>query len=123
MVEQGRGSIICTASVAGMQANAGGAAYSASKAGIIGLVQVCAYELCGMCPGLIQSGMMRELVAMGLGENVGRLSPLKRPGAAVEVAHMALFLASDDASYVIGQAVAVDGGLSRSLPFAGEPFV
>lgn len=130
MVKQGGGSIICTASVAGIKANAGGAAYSASKAGIISLVQVCANELYGTgvrvnpnCPGLIESGMTKEFFAMGMAEKVGRLNPLKRAGAGAEVAQLALYLASDDASYVNGQAIAVDGGPSSLLPFAVEPLV
>src|SRR3546814_7704901 len=64
MRERGRGSIICTASVAGLRAGAGGPAYSASKAGLINLVQVTATQLAGsnvrvnaLCPGLIETGM------------------------------------------------------------------
>src|SRR5688572_29696258 len=66
--ERGGGSIICTASVAGLRAGAGGPAYSASKAGVIRLVQVAATQLCGanirvnaICPGLIETGMTRPL--------------------------------------------------------------
>jgi NAD(P)-dependent dehydrogenase (short-subunit alcohol dehydrogenase family) len=117
MIKQGRGSIILTASVAGLRANAGAAAYSASKAGVISLAQTGAAALLGtgvrvnaICPGLIET-------AMGKGHKIGQLNPLQRAGAPEEIAAMALFLAGDESSYVNGQAFAVDGGLSSSLPF------
>ena len=128
MKEQGAGSIICTASVAGLRAGAGGPAYSASKAGVIRLVQVAATQLAGanvrvnaICPGLIETGMTKPLYDMaraaGKEEQIGHLNPMKRGGVPDEIAHAALFLASDDASYVNGQALVVDGGLSASHPF------
>src|SRR6201996_9707787 len=68
MKEKGKGSIICTASVAGLRAGAGGVPYSASKAGVISLVQTTAYQLSGtgvrinaICPGLIETGMTRPM--------------------------------------------------------------
>ena len=129
MKAQGRGSIICTASVAGLRANAGPAAYSASKAGVISLVQTVANELYGtgirvnaLCPGLIETALTAPLFtaarARGTAEKIGQLNPLARPGAAAEVAGVAAFLASDASSYINGQSIAVDGGLSSSLPFA-----
>ncbi len=128
MMDQGGGSIIFTASVAGLRANAGPTAYSASKAGVISLVQTAAQELSGsgvrinaICPGLIETGMTRPLFdgarARGIEDKIGQLNPLKRGGHPAEIAHMALFLASDEASYVNGQAIAVDGGLSSTHPF------
>ncbi len=133
MVAQGRGSIVCTASVAGLRANAAGAAYSASKAGVISLVQTAAASLAGtgvrvnaVCPGLIETGMTRPLFeaarARGSEGRIGQLNPLQRHGMPQEIAAAALFLASDAASYVNGQALAVDGGLSAMLPFARAPF-
>jgi NAD(P)-dependent dehydrogenase (short-subunit alcohol dehydrogenase family) len=130
MVKQGKGSIICTASVAGLRANAGGHPYSASKAGVISLVQTAANSLSGtgvrvnaICPGLIETGMTRPIFerarAHGTEGKIGQLNPLQRAGEPREIAAMALFLASDEASYVNGQALAVDGGLSSSHPFAG----
>ncbi len=127
MREAGGGSIVCTASVAGLRSGAGGSAYSASKAGVISLVQTAANQLAGsnvrvnaICPGLIETGMTRPMFEMarerGSEKKIGQLNPLKRAGQPVEIAHMALFLASDDASYVNGQAFAVDGGLSSSHP-------
>jgi NAD(P)-dependent dehydrogenase (short-subunit alcohol dehydrogenase family) len=127
MVKQGRGSIICTASAAGLRSGAGCMPYSASKAGVISLVQTAAYELTGtgvrinaICPGLIETGMTRPIFEQarnrGTEGRIGQLNPLQRAGAPEEIAQMALFLASDAASYVNGQAIAVDGGLSSSHP-------
>jgi NAD(P)-dependent dehydrogenase (short-subunit alcohol dehydrogenase family) len=123
----GRGAIVCTASVAGLRSGAGGAAYSASKAGVISLVQTSANAFYGtgvrinaICPGLIETGMTAPIYnharARGAEDRIGQLNPLKRGGEPSEIAHMALFLASDDSSYVNGQAIAVDGGLSSSHP-------
>ena len=127
MTKQRRGSIICTASVAGLRSGAGCMPYSASKSGVISLVQTAANELAGtgvrinaICPGLVETGMTRPIFeqarARGSERRIGQLNPLRRAGAAGEIAQMALFLASDAASYVNGQAFAVDGGLSSSLP-------
>ena len=124
----GGGSILCTASVAGLRSGAGGSAYSASKAGVISLVQTAANQLAGtnvrvnaICPGLIETGMTRPMFELarerGSEKKIGQLNPLKRAGQPVEIARMALFLASDESSYVNGQAIAVDGGLSSSHPF------
>ncbi|WP_422362479.1 SDR family NAD(P)-dependent oxidoreductase [Pyruvatibacter mobilis] len=129
MVDQGAGSIICTASVAGIRANAGVHPYSASKAGVISLVQTVAYDLAGtgvrinaVCPGLIETGMTKPIFDMARGkgteDRIGQINPLKRAGRPEEIANMALFLASDEASYVNGQAFPVDGGLSASHPYA-----
>jgi NAD(P)-dependent dehydrogenase (short-subunit alcohol dehydrogenase family) len=121
------GSIILTASVAGIRSGAGGMPYSASKAGVISLAQTAANQLAGtgvrvnaICPGLIETGMTRPIFeqarARGSEKKIGQLNPLKRGGVPSEIANMALFLASDAASYVNGQAFAVDGGLSSSHP-------
>ncbi len=128
MVGQRRGSIILTASVAGLRANAGGAPYSASKAGVISLAQTAANALLGtgvrvnaICPGLIETGMTKPIFEAarerGTHGKIGQLNPLQRAGVPTEIAAMALFLASDEASYVNGQAFPVDGGLSSTLPF------
>lgn len=130
MLDAGRpGVIICTASVAGLRAGAGGPAYSASKAGVINLVQTSAQQLTGtgirvnaVCPGLIETGMTKGLYdaarAKGRHDSIGQLNPLRRGGEPGEIAGAVAFLASDEASYINGQALAVDGGLSSSLPFA-----
>ena len=121
------GSIICTASVAGIRSGAGGPAYSASKAGVINLVQVSAQQLCetgvrvnAICPGLTETGMTRPTFDYakdkGVTHKLGRLNPLRRAAQPQELAQVALFLASEQSSYVNGQAIAVDGGLSSSHP-------
>ncbi|MGY2050883.1 SDR family NAD(P)-dependent oxidoreductase [Methylobacterium sp. JK268] len=128
LIRHGGGAIVCTASVAGLRANAAGAAYSASKAGVISLVQTAADALAGtgvrvnaVCPGLIETGMTAGLFtaarARGREDRIGQLNPLRRAGQPEEVAAAALFLASEAASYVNGQALAVDGGLSSTHPF------
>jgi NAD(P)-dependent dehydrogenase (short-subunit alcohol dehydrogenase family) len=128
MAAVGRGSILCTASVAGLRSGAGGTPYSASKAGVVSLVQTAAYQLAGtgvrvnaICPGLIETGMTKPIYdgarAAGKEHKIGQLNPLRRGGQPREIAALAAFLASDDASYVNGQAYAVDGGLSASHPY------
>ncbi|TGJ88099.1 hypothetical protein E0Z10_g667 [Xylaria hypoxylon] len=123
------GSIIGTASVAGIRSNAGTTPYAASKAAVVSLAQSISYQLSGtgirinsVCPGLIETGMtaptFESARARGTEKKLGQLNPLKRAGIADEVARVVLFLGSDEASYVNGQAWAVDGGLS-----AGHPYV
>ena len=128
MAEAGRGgSIIMTASVAGIRSGAGGPAYSASKAGVINLAKVTAQQLSetgvrcnAICPGLTETGMTKPTFDYAKEKDVmhkvGRLNPLRRAAQPDELASVALFLASDMASYVNGQAIAVDGGLSSSHP-------
>jgi NAD(P)-dependent dehydrogenase (short-subunit alcohol dehydrogenase family) len=132
MVAQNYGSIVCTASVAGLKSGASGHPYAASKAGVISLVQTTAYSLSGtgvrinaVCPGLIETGMTKPIFdhakERGTDGKIGQLNPLKRAGQPHELAAMGLFLASDDASYVNGQAIPVDGGLTASMPYSGKP--
>lgn len=127
LVRNGGGAIVCTASVAGLRSGAGSPAYSASKAGVINLVAVAAQQFAGtnvrvngICPGLIETGMTKPIFdrasAKGTSAKIGQLNPLRRAGQPEEIAKAALFLASDDASYVNGHALVVDGGLSSSLP-------
>ncbi len=131
LIERGGGAIVCTASIAGLRAGAGGPAYSASKAGVINLVQLAAQQFTGtgvrvnaVCPGLVETGMTRRVFERarerGKLGRIGELTPLRRSGRADEVARAALFLASDEASFITGQALPVDGGLSTSHPF-GAP--
>ena len=131
--ERGGGSIICTASVAGLRSGAGGPAYSASKAGVVSLVKTAAQQLSGsnirvnaICPGLIETGMTEFVYerarAKGVEDRLGHLNPLKRGGRPGEIANAALFLASDESSYVNGHALVVDGGLSSSHPFNNQSY-
>ena len=123
------GSIIGTASSAGLRSNAGATDYSASKAAVISIMQSTCYQLAGtgircnaICPGVIETGMTSGMYeaarARGTERKIGQLNPLMRGAVADEVARVALFLGSDEASYVNGQAWAVCGGLT-----AGHPFV
>ena len=95
---------------------------------MISLAQTAANSLLGtgvrvnaICPGLIETGMTRPIFESarerGTEAKIGQLNPLQRAGVPEEIAAMALFLASDEASYVNGQAFPVDGGLSSTLPF------
>jgi NAD(P)-dependent dehydrogenase (short-subunit alcohol dehydrogenase family) len=133
IVERGGGAILCTASVAGLRSGAGGTPYSASKAGVISLVQTAAQQLAtsgvrvnAICPGLIETGMTQRAFdyarEQGKEEKLGQLNPLRRAGRPEEIAEVALFLASDAASYINGQAIAVDGGLSSSHPVVRQAF-
>ena len=128
MLEQGRGAIVCTASVAGLNANAGPLAYGASKAGVINLVKGAAHDLRGtgvrvnaICPGLIETGMTQPLFdyakVRGSENKIGQFTPLERAGQPHEIAEAALFLLSDESSYVNGHALVVDGGLTASVPY------
>ncbi|HEY0329675.1 MAG TPA: SDR family oxidoreductase [Rhodopseudomonas sp.] len=132
MIAQERGAIVLTASVAGLKAGASGHPYAASKAGVISLVQTTAYSLSGtgvrinaVCPGLIETGMTQQVFdnarERGTAHKIGQINPLKRAGQPHELAAMGLFLASDEASYVNGQAIPVDGGLTASMPYVGKP--
>jgi NAD(P)-dependent dehydrogenase (short-subunit alcohol dehydrogenase family) len=132
LVRQGHGAIVCTASVAGLKSGASGHPYAASKAGVISLVQTTAYSLSGtgvrinaVCPGLIETGMTKPIFESakerGTESKIGQLNPLKRAGQPHEIAAMGLFLISDEASYVNGQAFPVDGGLTASMPYTGKP--
>ena len=124
MLKQNRGSIINTASIAGLIGSAEIAAYSASKHAVIGLTKSAAIECTGtgvrvncVCPGMIDSRMLSAIVE---GRNPGNAPvpqdriveriPARRLGLASEVASVVAFLASDEASYVTGSAYTVDGG-------------
>lgn len=121
------GSIIATSSVAGLRSNAGPSDYSASKAAVRSLVQTAAYQLAGtgvrvnaIMPGLVETGMTAPMYEAARGKGtvgrIGQLNPLRRGAVADEVARVALFLGSEEASYVNGQGWAVDGGLSAGHP-------
>ncbi|MEA3133337.1 MAG: hypothetical protein QOG17_1183, partial [Gammaproteobacteria bacterium] len=127
MTAQRRGSIILTSSAASLRANAGAVSYSASKAAVNSLAQCAANAFAGtgvrvnaVLPGLVETQMTRKMFddarARGVDAKIGHVTPLKRAGQPEEIAAMAAFLASDDASYVDGQCFAVDGGVSSTHP-------
>ena len=133
MQEAGGGAIVCTASVAGINSGAGSAHYSASKAGVMSLVKTAAQQLSGanirvnaICPGVVETGMTKPMFdyarEAGKLDRIGQLNPLRRGAVPDEIARVALFLASDDASYLNGQSIAVDGGLSSSHPVTKQQF-
>jgi 3-oxoacyl-[acyl-carrier protein] reductase len=118
MMRQRSGRIVNISSVSGIMGNPGQANYSASKAGIIGLTRTVARELAGrkvtvnaICPGFISSDMTDALGPAVLDE-VKKRVPAKRLGEADEVADAVLYLASDSASYLTGQVLVLDGGLT-----------
>lgn len=130
MRTQGYGAIVNTSSVAGIRSGAGGNAYSASKAAIINLTQTTACDLGAynvrvnaVCPGLIETGMTKRFFddarAKGREDKLGSRCELRRYGKPEEVASVILFLASEEASYITGQAIPVDGGNTASLNMPG----
>jgi len=139
MKGQGSGSIISTASIAGLQAGFGPHVYSAAKAAVIQLTRTVAMELgehnvrvnC-ICPG----GIATPIFGKGLGLSVEQadalvpmmkgilenLQPIKRSGLADDIAHAALWLASDDSTFVNGHALVVDGGLTGGRSWSESQF-
>ncbi len=133
MKERKTGSIINVASVAGVRSGAGGMAYSASKAALINFTQTCACELGGsnvrvnaICPGFTETGMTKPVFdyarSTGKETKLGKWCELKRAAQPEEMAWAILFLASDEASYLTGQAIPVDGGITASLSLPGKKF-
>jgi NAD(P)-dependent dehydrogenase (short-subunit alcohol dehydrogenase family) len=123
LIKAGGGSIINQASIAGMVAVRGGAAYSASKAGVIALTRVAALEygrynirVNAICPGAIETPMAQR-IRQGQPPNpkaIQRISVLGRMAEPEEIAKVALFLASDDSSFATGAPFVIDGGWTVS---------
>jgi 3-oxoacyl-[acyl-carrier protein] reductase len=114
MVIQKHGAIVSMASVAGIMGNRGQANYSAAKAGLIGASRSVAFEVARLgirvnvvAPGLIDTNMIRGIQV----KNIKTLIPMARIGKPEEVAKVVRFLCSDDASYVTGQVISVNGGM------------
>jgi 3-oxoacyl-[acyl-carrier protein] reductase len=117
MIRQRSGRIINLTSVVGQAGNAGQANYAAAKAGLIGLTKAIALEVASrgitvnaVSPGLIDTDMTRAL-SQGAQETWADRVPLKRLGTPDDVAEAVAFLASDEASYITGQVLAVNGGM------------
>jgi len=118
MMAQGKGIIINIGSIAGLAASPGQVNYAASKGGIIALTRTLAAELApkgirvnAVIPGFFKGGMAQRLDKR-ISEKWCQRIPLNRFGNMNEVVHAVLFLASDEASYIIGQSLVVDGGLT-----------
>ncbi len=117
MIKQRRGSIVNIASIIGIIGNPGQANYSASKAGIIALTKTSAKELASrginvnaVAPGFIQTEMTAKLPEK-LKQKMLAGIPLNKFGTPEDVAKVCLFLASDEAGYITGQTIVVDGGM------------
>jgi NAD(P)-dependent dehydrogenase (short-subunit alcohol dehydrogenase family) len=129
MLERGGGSIINTASIAGLQAGWGPVAYSSAKAAVIHMSRCAAAQLSpqkvrvnAICPGLIATsifgaslGLPREVadqMAARVAENAPKAQPTPKAGMPEDIARAALYLASDDAAFVTGTHIVVDGGIT-----------
>jgi 3-oxoacyl-[acyl-carrier protein] reductase len=117
MIKQRAGRIVNLTSVVGQSGNAGQANYAAAKAGLIGFTKAIALEVASrgitvnaVAPGMIDTDMTRAL-PQGAQETWSERIPLKRLGTSAEVAHAVAFLASDEASYITGHVLAVNGGM------------
>jgi 3-oxoacyl-[acyl-carrier protein] reductase len=117
MVKQRSGRIISVSSVVGQTGNAGQANYAASKAGLIGFSKSLARELASrnitvnvVAPGLVETDMTKAITDKAHGDWAGQI-PLGRIGTPAEIAAAVCFLASDEASYITGHVLAVNGGM------------
>jgi 3-oxoacyl-[acyl-carrier protein] reductase len=117
MIKQRSGRIISISSVVGQTGNAGQANYAASKAGLIGFSKALARELASrnitvnvVAPGLIETDMTKAITEKAQGDWAAQI-PLGRLGTTADVAAAVCFLASDEASYITGQVLAVNGGM------------
>lgn len=138
MQGQGGGSIISTSSVAGLMGGMGPHIYSACKAGVIGITRSVALEQgpfgirvnCinpgGIATPIFSKGLgvqdnpeMSELVIQAVSSGVAAQTPLGRIGTPADIAGAAVWLASDDSSYVTGQTIVVDGGIISTKPLSG----
>ena len=115
LVRRRWGRIITISSLAGLVGNRGQVAYSAAKAGLIGATRSLAKEVAkrnitvnAVAPGLIDTDMIKQIPV----DDLSKLIPMRRLGKPEEVAALVRFLASDDAAYITGQVITIDGGLS-----------
>jgi len=115
LVRRRWGRIITISSLAGLVGNRGQVAYSAAKAGLIGATRSLAKEVAkrnvtvnAVAPGLIDTDMIKQIPV----DDLSKLIPMRRLGLPSEVAKLVRFLASDDAAYITGQVITIDGGLA-----------
>ena len=132
MLEQGGGSVVNTSSVYGLVASPGNAPYCAAKAGLINLTKTAAVEYArkrirvnAICPGIVDTPMFEQVLGIGLKtrEELEAMHPIERVIEPEEVANLVLFLASDEASAITGQAIVIDGGLISECNLTGLPRV
>ena len=133
----GGGAIVNTASVAGISAGNGPSVYSVAKGAVVHLTRVAAYELGGhnirvncICPGGIATPIFAKSMGLSaeeadrtiepMAEVLGQAQPIARSGRPADIAHAALWLCSDDASFVTGHPLVVDGGLTLGRQQTGE---
>ncbi|MGV0819093.1 SDR family NAD(P)-dependent oxidoreductase [Martelella sp. AMO21009] len=127
MAEHGGGSIILNSSTGSLRARGGTEAYGAAKAGVNHLTMTAACAFAGknvrvnaILPGLTETGLTKPMFdwarSAGKEDRLGKLTPLQRPGYVEDMAAVAAFLASDDSSYMDGQLLPVDGGISATHP-------
>ncbi|HXA40922.1 MAG TPA: SDR family oxidoreductase [Phenylobacterium sp.] len=138
MLERGGGSIVNTASIAGLQAGWGPIAYSSAKAAVIHMSRCAAAQLSpqkirvnAICPGLIATsifgaslGLPREVadqMAARVAEHGAKVQPIPKAGAPDDIAKAALYLASDDAAFVTGTHIVVDGGITVGARHSWDP--
>lgn len=138
MKKRGKGSIINTASIAGMQAGAGPIAYSTAKAAVIHLTRVAAAELGrdgirvnAICPGLILTNIftpsdmmpaaMADMVKASMAQTAPDAQPIAKAGQPLDIANAALFFASDESAFVTGVHMLVDGGMHTGPRQAWDP--
>jgi 3-oxoacyl-[acyl-carrier protein] reductase len=117
MIKQRAGRVVCISSVVGQSGNAGQANYAASKAGLIGFAKAVALEVASrgitvnvVAPGLIETDMTRAMTGSARDEWASKI-PLRRLGTPDDIAAAVCFLASDEASYITGHVLAVNGGM------------
>ena len=128
IAERGGGAIINTASISGLTGLPNQVAYAASKAGVMGITRVAAMELApsfirvnAICPGLIVTPILydapsfRKIDPELVREHARNVQPIPRPGEPRDIANLALFLASEDSSFITGQSITVDGGLTVEM--------
>ena len=142
MTEQGSGSMIATASVCGLEAGIGAHIYTVAKAGVISMMRSMALEMAehgvranAICPGYIATSLMAGRTRSQVDDAetdsrldhardvMGHAQPMHRVGEPDDIANMALFLASDESSWVTGTAQVVDGGLIVGKPWRRQPAV
>lgn len=117
MIKNGGGAIVNMSSLVALEGNYGQTNYVATKAGVVGMTRVWSRELGGynvrvnaIAPGMVMTDMLLSMPADAL-ESLKQKPPLKRIGTPEEVANLYLFLASDEASYISGEVIRIDGGM------------